>query len=35
LFLTQYYCSDDKEAESLSYAIQAVEKAIGQALKGS
>ena len=32
-FFTQYYRGDDKEAESLAYAIQAVEKIIRQALK--
>ena len=32
-FFTQYYRSDDKEAESLAYAIQAVEKIISQAMK--
>ena len=32
-FFTQYYRSDDKEADSLAYAIQAVEKIIRQALK--
>ncbi len=32
-FFTQYYRSDDKEAASLAYAIQAIEKIISQAMK--
>ena len=34
-FFTQYYRSNDKEAVSLAYAIQSVEKIIGQATKES
>ncbi len=33
-FFTQCYRADDKEAKSLAAAIQAVEKIVGQALKG-
>lgn len=32
-FFTKYHRADDKEAASLAYAIQAVEKIIGRALK--
>ena len=33
-FFTQYYRSNDKEAESLAACIQGVEKIVRQALKG-